>query len=282
MDMSPVAPHVPGMLAENIVGGPGPMVDLVGCNIQQMQALLLYQQMLCQNLSMMPKCTLQSDNTPQPPIREVGRLVQHFRLDDRLKRDLDKQMRKRSATMDDDMRALWEILDGARNPAGLLRLKIREMEAGTFRGIATPDRDVEELAKKYKLDANASAKLAEVLAKREDRKRDLKMLGKHLELSNRPSALVMMMLKDLRSGVALRQPEYPAAVGSYAHRRGLRRARSRSRGRRRWRSSSRSRGRHKSRSLSWSPSRDRGSGCGASSDAPANGPRPQTLLERFG
>merc|ERR1719476_1208228 len=111
------------------------------------------------------------------------------------------------------------------------------MEDGVFRGTATPDRDVEEMAKKFGLDAQASAKLAEVLGKRDDRKKDLRQICKHLELSNKPSSLVMLMLKDLRAGISVKDPEYPAAVGSYRHKRGLKRtggrSRSRSRGRRR-------------------------------------------------
>merc|ERR1719158_787387 len=148
------------------------------------------------------------------------------------------------------MRALWEILEGARNPAGLLRVKIREMEEGTFRGTLTPDRDIEDLAKKFSLDAQAAAKLAEVLSKREDRKKDIRQIGKHLELSNKPSSLVMLMLKDLRMGVSVKDPEYPAAVGSYAHKRGLKRVP----GGRRSRSPSRSRRRRRPSSSSSPPS----------------------------
>merc|ERR1712113_1061145 len=68
-------------------------------------------------------------------------------------------------------------------------------------------------------------------------------MGKHLELSNKPSSLVMMFLKDLRNGISIKDPEYPAAVGSYAHKRGMkripgRRSRSRSKSRKRRRRSS--------------------------------------------
>merc|ERR1719498_2018921 len=127
--------------------------------------------------------------------------------------DLDMQMKRRKNT-EDDVKALWEILEGARNPSGLLRVKIREMEEGTFRGTATPDKDVEDLARKFSLDAQASAKLAEVLSKREDRKKDLRQIAKHLELSNKPSSLVMLMLKDLRNGISVKDPEYPAALAA--------------------------------------------------------------------
>merc|ERR1719443_2181051 len=121
-------------------------------------------------------------------------------------------MKKRSATFEEDMKALWEILEGARHPAGLLMVKIREMSEGNFRGTATPVKDVEDMAKKFKLDAQASAKLAEVLSKRDNRRRDLRLISKHLALSNRPSSLVMLMLKDLRAGIEMKEPEFPAAV----------------------------------------------------------------------
>merc|ERR1719277_2705108 len=205
----------------------------------QMQAMLLYQQMLQQQMGLQQQqmqqqaaatsqFTLQAaqayeESVQQAVDTEVQELARHFKLDERITRDLDVQMKKRQGTFEDDMRALWEILEGARNPAGLLRVKIREMEEGTFRGTATPDRDVEEMAKKFGLDAQASAKLAEVLGKREDRKKDLRQICKHLELSNKPSSLVMLMLKDLRAGIAVKDPEYPAAVGSYRHKRGLKR-----------------------------------------------------------
>jgi len=251
-----------------------------------MQAMLNYQQMMQQQAMMASQYTLQAaqayeQSVSQTVDSEVTELAHHFKLDERITRDLDQQMKKRGGTFDDDMKALWEILEGARNPAGLLRVKIREMEDGTFRGTATPDRDVEDLAKKFGLDAQASAKLAEVLSKRDDRKRDLRQVAKHLELSNKPSSLIMLMLKDLRAGLNVKDPEYPAAVGSYAHKRGLKRS-SRSRSRRRRRahsSSSPSRGR-RSRSRG---TRSSGAGPLPGPVIPREGdPRPQTLLERFG
>jgi len=252
----------------------------------QMQALLNYQQMMQQQAMMASQYTLQAAQAYEQSVSqtidtEVSELAHHFKLDDRITKDLDTEMKKRRKTFDDDMSSLWEILEGARNPAGLLRVKIREMEEGTFRGTATPDRDVEEMAKKFGLDAQASAKLAEVLGKREDRKKDLRQICKHLELSNKPSSLVMLMLKDLRAGISVKDPEYPAAVGSYAHKRGLKRgtggrSRSRSRGRRR-------RGSSSSSSPPRASASGRSSGAGPlQSQAPQPGARPMTLLERFG
>lgn len=253
-----------------------------------MQAMLTYQQQMLQQAAMSSQYTLQAaaayeQSKSQVIDSEVTELAHHFKLDERITRDLDHQLKRRRSTFEGDMKALWEILEGARNPAGLLRVKLREMEDGVFRGTATPDRDVEELAKKFGLDAQASAKLAEVLGKREDRKRDLKQIGKHLELSNKPSSLCMLMLKDLRAGLAVKDPEYPPAVGSYAHKRGLKKDnRSRSRRRRRRHDPSSSRSKSRGRR-----SRSRGQRSGGAGPLPGHapsgaGPRPQTLLERFG
>jgi len=152
---------------------------------------------------------------------EITELAHHFNLDDRAARALDQQMKRRKETFEDDMSALWEILGGARNPSGLLMVKIREMAEGVFRGFSTPERDVADFAKKYHLDVQASAKLAEVLQKREHPKDDMKKIAKHLERSNKPSALMMLMLKDLRAGKPVKDPEHQAAIGSTAHEREL-------------------------------------------------------------
>merc|ERR1711896_83252 len=91
------------------------------------------------------------------------------------------------------------------------------MRNGTFRGMTALGKDVQEFGKKHRLDAQATVKLAEVLDKREDAEGDLKKLGKHLERSNKPSSLMMMMLKDLREGKPVKEPEYAAAIGSRVH-----------------------------------------------------------------
>eukprot|EP00413_Alexandrium_margalefii_P014837 CAMPEP_0204543496 /NCGR_PEP_ID=MMETSP0661-20131031/19804_1 /ASSEMBLY_ACC=CAM_ASM_000606 /TAXON_ID=109239 /ORGANISM="Alexandrium margalefi, Strain AMGDE01CS-322" /LENGTH=230 /DNA_ID=CAMNT_0051550219 /DNA_START=9 /DNA_END=698 /DNA_ORIENTATION=+ len=152
---------------------------------------------------------------------EITELAHHFNLDERAARALDQQMKRRKDTYDEDLEALWEILKGARNPSGLLMVKVREMAEGTFRGFSTPERDVSEFARKYRLDAQASAKLAEVLQKRETPKEDMKKLSKHLERSNKPSALMMLMLKDMRAGKPIPDPQHQAAIGSTQHEKDL-------------------------------------------------------------
>mmetsp|Transcript_7019 Transcript_7019/g.17003 ORF Transcript_7019/g.17003 Transcript_7019/m.17003 type:complete len:319 (-) Transcript_7019:45-1001(-) len=148
---------------------------------------------------------------------EVAELQDHFALDDRATKALDIEMKKRRDTFEDDMRALWVGLEGARNPSGLLMLKIRDMHEGSFKGMSDAENSLADFSKKYRLDPQAVAKLAEVLPKREDPDGDLKKIGKHLERSNKPSSLVMMMLRDLRNGKPIKDPEYQAAIGSVAH-----------------------------------------------------------------
>merc|ERR1719161_500937 len=131
---------------------------------------------------------------------EVVELAHHFQLTDRHARMLDEQLKKRNDTYEDDIAAMYEILKGAKNPADLLMVSIRWMAEGTFNGIKTPNPDVEKAAKKYKLDAPSACKLAEVLESRKDPDDDLRKISSHLERSNKPSSLVMMMLKNLKSG----------------------------------------------------------------------------------
>jgi hypothetical protein len=156
-------------------------------------------------------------------------------------------MRNRQETFEQDLQKLWEVLETARGPAGLLTVKMREMEEGSFIGKAIPDKDLEAMGRKFRLDEQALSKLADVLARRpETRKEDMAQLEKHLEISNRPSAMAMMLLARLREGAPLGDPVRDAAPGSYLDR--LQRERGRDRDRDRDRRRSRSRDRRRSRS----------------------------------
>merc|ERR1719436_2369067 len=177
---------------------------------------------------------------------EIAELSEYHGLDERATRALDEEMKKRRATFDADMQALWVGLEGARNPSGLLMMKLKDMRMGQFRGMSALDNKVQEFAKKFRLDTQAAVKLGEVLDKRTDPETDMEKIGKHLERSNKPSSLIMMMLRDLRDGKPVKEPEFAAAIGSKAHEKELgktmRKSRRRSRGRRE-RSRSRGRGR---------------------------------------
>merc|ERR1719373_1505151 len=96
---------------------------------------------------------------------------------------------------------------------------MREMEEGTFVGKAKADKDLAAMSKKFKLDDQAESKLADILARYDEKKRKeyLVEIEKHLEVSNRPSAMVMMLLRKLGDGASLGRPGAPAP-GSYADR----------------------------------------------------------------
>lgn len=190
---------------------------------------------------------------------QVAELAEHFGIDDRACRALDQEMKKRAATFEEDMQALWVGLEGARNPSGLLMLKVKDMMQGVFKGMSALDEKIQNFGKRFKLDAQACVKLAEVMSKREDYDGDMEKIGKHLERSNKPSALMMMLLRDLRDGKPVKDPGFAAAIGSRVHEKELdktvRDKRSRSRkqgggGRLRARSGSRDNGRGKRRSRS--------------------------------
>jgi len=193
---------------------------------------------------------------------EVAELSEYHGLDDRATRALDEEMKKRRDTFDADMEALWVGLEGARNVSGLLMMKLKDMRMGTFRGMSALDRTVQAFAKAHRLDAQAAVKLGEVLDKREDPEGDMAKIGKHLERSNKPSSLMMMMLRDLREGLPIKEPVHSAAVGSKEHEKELKRgsrskSRKRSRGRDRDRDRDRERGRSQKRSRKRSRGRDR-------------------------
>merc|ERR1712217_302839 len=162
------------------------------------------------------------------------------------------EMLKRKDTFEEDLQALWVGLEGAKNPSGMLMLKIKDMRQGIFRGMSALKGKIHDWAKKHRLDTQAAVKLAEVLDAREDPDGDMEKLGRHMERSNKPSSLVMIMLKDLRDGKPVPEPKHAAAIGSLVHQSELKKAeqhrpRSRSRGRRqRTRSRSRDRRREKS------------------------------------
>merc|ERR1719436_2161809 len=96
---------------------------------------------------------------------EIAELAEYHGLDDRATRALDEEMKKRHTSFDADMQALWVGLEGARNPSGLLMMKLKDMRMGTFKGMSILDRTVQEFAKKYRLDTQAAVKLGEVLDK---------------------------------------------------------------------------------------------------------------------
>ncbi|CAE7716302.1 unnamed protein product [Symbiodinium sp. CCMP2456] len=136
---------------------------------------------------------------------QVSELAEYHGLDDRATRALDEEMKKRRATFESDLQALWVGLEGAKNPSGMLMMKLKDMRMGTFKGMTALDKQIHDFAKRNRLDAQAAVKLAEVLHNRDDIEADLSKIQKHLERSNKPSSLVMMMLRDLREGKPIKE-----------------------------------------------------------------------------
>mmetsp|Transcript_21244 Transcript_21244/g.26202 ORF Transcript_21244/g.26202 Transcript_21244/m.26202 type:complete len:295 (+) Transcript_21244:32-916(+) len=147
---------------------------------------------------------------------DVFELCDYFHIEERHARRLNDIMKNRQETFVADMERLYDVLERANSPAGLLVVKMREMEEGTFVGKVKADKDLAAVSKKYKLDEQAESKLADILARYDDarRKEYLIEIERHLEVSNRPSAMAMLLLRKLGEGQSLGKPG-PAAPGSY-------------------------------------------------------------------
>merc|ERR1712216_970722 len=103
-----------------------------------------------------------------------------------------------------DLDRLWERLEHAKNPAGLLSSMIRDMEQDKFVSLLPEDNEIDAFAKKHKIDAMAKIKLSEFLSGRDDTKtKELAELDTRLEWSGTPSALLMFLIKKLQKGEPL-------------------------------------------------------------------------------
>merc|ERR1719373_25166 len=136
---------------------------------------------------------LSEDNLEiDPDVRELG---DYFNIEERWIKRLNETMRKRKDTKEQDIAKLYEVLERARSPTGLLTVKIGEMECGQFVGKIKPDKDVEALARKYKLDEHVKSRLTELVVRRKaTREDDLDTFGQHLKYSKRPSAMAMILV----------------------------------------------------------------------------------------
>merc|ERR1719191_596712 len=64
--------------------------------------------------------------------RDVAELCDRFDCEERLRVRLARCLEDRQATRKEDLASLWETLENARSPPGLLVVKMKEMEDGTF------------------------------------------------------------------------------------------------------------------------------------------------------
>lgn len=149
---------------------------------------------------------------------DVQELCDHFNIEERHVVKLGELMKSRQDTFEGDMLKLWEELERARVPNGMLVVTMREMENGRFIGKGT-HKDLNDLCERHKLDETATSKLGDILARyEEDRRQEyMREVDRHLEVSSRPSAMVMMLLKKLGNGESLGKPGAPAP-GSLADR----------------------------------------------------------------
>merc|ERR1740123_831363 len=98
-----------------------------------------------------------------PGVQELG---DYYNIEDRWIKRLNETMKKRQDTKEQDLAKLYEVLERARSPTGLLTVKIGEMECGQFVGKIKHDKDVERLAKKFKLDEHVKSRLTELTVRR--------------------------------------------------------------------------------------------------------------------
>merc|ERR1719201_1145286 len=150
-------------------------------------------------------------------------------------------------------------------------MNVRWMAEGKFSGQYSPNPSVQKAAKKFNLDPPSACKLADALETRDDADSDMARISSHLERSNKPSSMVMMLLKTLKAGGKIEDATKPVAIGSWLHKQEAQRDSEkkdkRSRSRKRSKSGG---GRYRSRSnrrgRSGSRGRDRSRGRGKSRD----------------
>jgi len=130
-----------------------------------------------------------------PDVKELG---DYFSIEERWVVRLNEEIHKRPETKDQDLAKLYEVLETARSPTGLLTVKIGEMASGRFIGKIKHDKDVERIAKKFKLDDPVKSRLTELTVRRKDRKdEDLDRLEQHLCYSKNPNSLATILCGKL-------------------------------------------------------------------------------------
>lgn len=144
-----------------------------------------------------------NDDDIDPQIQE---LCDYFNIEDRWVKRLNETMRKRQDTKQEDIEKLYEVLERARSPTGLLTVKIGEMECGRFVGKIKPDKDVERLARKFRLDEPVASRLTELVHRRKQQgepdraQKDLHTIEQHLRYCKRTSAMATLLAGKLLEG----------------------------------------------------------------------------------
>merc|ERR1719336_226594 len=143
---------------------------------------------------------------------EVRELGDYFNIEDRWIKRLNETMRKRMDTKEQDLAKLYEVLERARSPTGLLTVKIGEMECGQFVGKIKPDKDVERLVRKFKIDDYVASRLTELVVRRKaSKEEDLERIEQHLRYCKRPSAMATLLAGKLLEGEVDELPDLEEA-----------------------------------------------------------------------
>ncbi|CAE8667916.1 unnamed protein product [Polarella glacialis] len=156
----------------------------------------------------------EGDAAIDPEIRELG---DYFNIEERWIKRLNETMLKRQDTKGQDLEKLYEVLERARSPTGLLTVQIGKMECGQFVGKIKPDKDVERLARKFKLDDHVTSRLTELKVCRrtsgqEERGiKDLDRLEQHLRYCKRPNAMATLLAGKLLEGEMEELPDLTEA-----------------------------------------------------------------------
>ncbi|CAE8614922.1 unnamed protein product, partial [Polarella glacialis] len=157
-----------------------------------------------------PESEEESDN--EDIDADIQKLGDHFNIEDRWIKRLDELMRKRKDTKETDLAKLYEVLEQARSPTGLLVAKLGEMECGQFVGKVKPDRQIERLAVRFKLDSRVVSRLTELRVRRARTKgEDFDRLEQHLMLCKRPSATATLLIGKLLEGELRQIPDVTSA-----------------------------------------------------------------------
>eukprot|EP00931_Biecheleriopsis_adriatica_P084482 TRINITY_DN5834_c0_g1_i1.p1 TRINITY_DN5834_c0_g1~~TRINITY_DN5834_c0_g1_i1.p1 ORF type:complete len:427 (+),score=98.48 TRINITY_DN5834_c0_g1_i1:81-1361(+) len=143
---------------------------------------------------------------------DVRKLGDHFNIEDRWLERLDELMSRRQDTKEQDLAKLYEVLEQARSPTGLLVAKLGEMECGQFVGKVKPDRNIERLATRYKLDTRVVSRLTELRVRRKkSATEDFNRLEQHLSLCKRPSATATLLIGKILEGELRQVPDVTTA-----------------------------------------------------------------------
>merc|ERR1711879_808958 len=108
---------------------------------------------------------------------KISKLCDRYSIDERLQGRLSEAMAPREKTFDDDIRTLEDTLATARNPPGLLSVKIREMQDGTFqakgggRGRQSPEKDRRKDSRKRGRDSRSRSRSRSNKRRRKDSSR---------------------------------------------------------------------------------------------------------------